>query len=94
MERSAVFMVPMMRTFCGNSQRAAAGQRDLASRYSSRYISSPKTRARLARLISSMMSTQRPRRLECLVAEVKEAAGHDGIGQSCLRPLFWGGCPG
>ena len=60
-ERSAVFIVPMMIEFFGSVKRlvvrrSTAG-RSPRSRYSSRKYSSPKTLARLPRLISSMIRT-------------------------------------
>ena len=57
MDRSAVFIVPMMNRFCGSVNSSSGEYCRLidSSRYSSRKYSSPKTLARLARLISSMI---------------------------------------
>jgi hypothetical protein len=56
MERSAVFIVPMMKRFDGrvNSSFGEYCRGMASSRYSRRKYSSPKTFARFARLISSM----------------------------------------
>ena len=57
MDRSAVFMVPMMNRLRGNRNEVSGlyWGRTVRSRYSSRKYISPKTRARSARFISSMM---------------------------------------
>ena len=58
MDRSAVFMVPMMTMLRGNvNGGCAVHEVDASLRYSSRKYSSPKILARLPRLISSMMRT-------------------------------------
>jgi hypothetical protein len=57
MERSAVFIVPMMKRF-GERVKSSFGEycREMASsRYSSRKYNSPKTLARFAQLISPMI---------------------------------------
>ena len=56
-ERSAVFIVPMRNRFGGrvNSSFGEYWRLIASSRYSSRKYSSPKTLARFARLISSMI---------------------------------------
>ena len=56
-DRSAVFIVPMMNRFCGSVNSLSGEYCRLIdwSRYSSRKYSSPNTLARLARLISSMI---------------------------------------
>jgi hypothetical protein len=61
MERSAVFIVPMMMTLSGNQKPSSPSvpysRLTRSFRYSSRKYSSPKIFARLPRLISSMIST-------------------------------------
>jgi hypothetical protein len=57
MDRSAVFIVPMMKRFFGKVNSRSGEYRELTgwSRYSRRKYSSPNTLARWARLISSMI---------------------------------------
>ena len=57
MLRSAVFIVPMKSRLLGNRKPREYCKSMGSSRYSKRYISSPKTRGRLARFISSMTRT-------------------------------------
>ena len=57
-DRSAVFIVPMMRMLLRIRSVRPPARGIVLSRYSSRYINSPNTRDKLARLISSTINTQ------------------------------------
>jgi tyrosyl-tRNA synthetase len=59
-ERSAVFMVAISRTLPGMENGVPPARIISRLRYSSKYINSPKTLERLARLISSIRNTQGP----------------------------------